>query len=66
MAGVQVKILKVKNRMDPGFDSRAASGYRDLCLNLQVRREVGSLVGRLASCGWRPCLGVALGVSAGP
>ena len=31
-----IRVLRVKNRLDPGFDARLSAGYRDLALNLQI------------------------------
>ena len=28
--------MRISNKMDPGFDSRASAGYRDLALNLRL------------------------------
>jgi hypothetical protein len=28
--------LRIKNRMDPGYDARRSAGYRDVALNLQI------------------------------
>jgi hypothetical protein len=34
-----VRVLRVKNRMDPGWDAGAAGGYRDVLVNLQICTE---------------------------
>mmetsp|Transcript_17840 Transcript_17840/g.45051 ORF Transcript_17840/g.45051 Transcript_17840/m.45051 type:complete len:262 (+) Transcript_17840:504-1289(+) len=34
-----VRIERIKNRMHPGFDSRATAGYRDVCINLRISSE---------------------------
>lgn len=33
---VDVQLLRVKNRLDPGYDSRESAGYRDVGLNLRL------------------------------
>ena len=32
-------MLRVKNRMDPGWDAGAGGGYRDVLINLQISTE---------------------------
>jgi hypothetical protein len=32
----EARLVRVGNKLDPGFDSRASAGYRDLSLNLRV------------------------------
>jgi hypothetical protein len=34
-----VKVVRVKNRLDPQYNSAASAGYRDTGLNLVVRTE---------------------------
>ena len=36
LAYPEAKVLRVKNRMDPRFESTLSAGYRDLNLNLQL------------------------------
>ncbi len=40
-----VELLRVKNRLDPEYDSKSSAGYRDLGLNLRLlsaqTRELG-------------------------
>eukprot|EP00961_Rhodomonas_salina_P142266 1916021-Rhodomonas_salina.1 len=35
-ADADVRIVRVKNRMDPSYDSWSSAGYRDVSINLQV------------------------------
>ena len=36
-ADPDVRLLRVKNRLDPAYDPAGTAGYRDLALNLQAR-----------------------------
>ncbi len=38
-----VSIVRVKNRLDPGYNS--AGGYRDVCLNLRIKTEQTAVMG---------------------
>jgi hypothetical protein len=31
-----VRVLRLKNRFDPGFAASGGAGYRDLCINLRL------------------------------
>jgi hypothetical protein len=31
-----VRVLRIKNRLDPGFDARRSAGYRDVAINIQI------------------------------
>ena len=31
-----IRVLRIKNRLDPGYDARRSAGYRDVALNLQI------------------------------
>ena len=35
-ADPEVVVLRVKNRLDPGYDSAASAGYRDVALNIRL------------------------------
>jgi hypothetical protein len=35
----EVRVVRVKNRLDPGFNTAQSAGYRDLALNLKVVNE---------------------------
>ena len=40
----EVKIMRVKNRLDPAYDSALSSGYRDVIINIRLQtREAISL-----------------------
>ena len=40
-----VELLRIKNRLDPGYDSKSSAGYRDVGMNLRLlgtqARELG-------------------------
>lgn len=38
----EVVVLRVKNRMDPSFDSSLSAGYRDVALNVRVQSPLTS------------------------
>ena len=40
-----VQILRVKNRLDPDYDSSVSGGYRDVNVNLRIRSPAAALVG---------------------
>ena len=43
-ADKEVRVLRVKNRLDPDYDAAASAGYRDVALNLQlVSAQAGQL-----------------------
>ena len=35
----EIVIVRIKNRLDPGYNSSLSAGYRDLMINLQIRNE---------------------------
>jgi hypothetical protein len=40
----EARVLRVKNRLDPAYDSGASAGYRDVALNLQLANaQTGAL-----------------------
>jgi len=41
----QVKIVRIKNRLDTAYRSTASGGYRDLCINLRIVTEETEAVG---------------------
>jgi hypothetical protein len=40
-----IKILRIKNRLNPEFDARKSAGYRDVALNLQIVTEQTKALG---------------------
>ena len=36
MGSRQVQVVRIKNRLDPAYDSGRSAGYRDVALNLRV------------------------------
>jgi hypothetical protein len=38
-ADPDVRIVRVKNRLDPGYNAALSAGYRDVVLNLQISNE---------------------------
>jgi hypothetical protein len=40
----EVAIVRIKNRLDPQYDSSLSAGYRDLMINLQIRNEETTLL----------------------
>lgn len=40
----EVKIVRIKNRLHPSFDSRLSGGYRDIALNLRINTEITRLL----------------------
>jgi hypothetical protein len=44
-ADKEVLVLRVKNRLDPTYDSTASAGYRDVALNLRIASNVTEELG---------------------
>mmetsp|Transcript_58167 Transcript_58167/g.152916 ORF Transcript_58167/g.152916 Transcript_58167/m.152916 type:complete len:1521 (-) Transcript_58167:439-5001(-) len=40
-----VDLLRVKNRLDPDYDSSRSAGYRDVCVNIHLRNPISRLLG---------------------
>jgi len=41
----EVNILRLKNRLDPGYNASQTGGYRDVALNLQIRTDLTRRLG---------------------
>ena len=39
------QVLRVKNRIDPAYDSSLSAGYRDVVLNLRITNEATTASG---------------------
>ena len=35
----EIVIVRIKNRLDPEYDSSQSAGYRDVMINLQIQNE---------------------------
>lgn len=41
----EVQICRIKNRMDPNYNSAVSAGYRDVVLNIRVSNEQTAALG---------------------
>ena len=40
-----VSIIRIKNRLDPAYDSAISAGYRDVCINLRFSNNLTKAFG---------------------